>query len=401
MTQPLHAPEKLFIPWEDDLAEYNFGPNHPLAPIRVQLAMQLAKEMGLLDGVTLTGGFPLATDAQLARVHGPEFIAAVKEASDNPNYFSAEFGLGTSDDPVFPNMHRAAARVAGATTAAAVAVWTGQAEHALNLAGGLHHGHANSAAGFCVYNDIAVAIAEVLDRGAQRVAYIDIDAHHGDGVQEIFWGDPRVLTISIHESARTLFPGTGDPSEIGGPGALGSAVNIALPAGTGDQGWLRAFMAVVPDVVNAFKPEIIFSQNGVDSHIEDPLTHLALTVDGQKSAYQAVHRLAHAHGGKLVSVGGGGYDLFDVVPRSWANLVAVIRDIRLDKMTPVPESFTEYVRALTGSVITPVMTDGADPWAKPIDQGFNPTNPIDSAIMETRSAVFPYFGLNPEVDSWF
>lgn len=391
----------LMIPWSEDLAEYNFGPTHPLAPIRVQLALQLARELGVLDGIEFVSDFASATDAQLLRVHTPELIAAVKEASDNPHYFSAEHGLGTSDDPVFPHMHRAAARVAGATTAAAVAVWTGQVEHAVNLAGGLHHAHADASSGFCVYNDIAVAIAELLDRGAQRVAYIDIDAHHGDGVQDIFWNDPRVLTISIHESARTLFPGSGYPTETGGPDAPGSAVNIALPAGTGDQGWLRAFAAIVPPIVDSFAPEIIVSQNGVDSHLEDPLTHLTLTVDGHRSAYQAVHRLAHAHGGKLVAVGGGGYDLFDAVPRSWAILLAVLRDIPLDKNTPVPEAVLDYVRSLTGAVMTPVMTDGAEPWAKPIEQGFNPQHPVDAAIMETREAVFPFFGRDPEVDSWF
>jgi len=397
----LTHPAALFIPWNEDLAEYNLGPTHPLAPIRVQLAMQLARELGVLDDLELTSDFPLATEEQLLRVHTPELIAAVKRASDDPHFFSPEHGLGTSDDPVFANMHRAASRVAGATTAAAVAVWTGEAEHAVNLAGGLHHGHANAAAGFCVYNDIAVAIAELLDRGAQRVAYIDIDAHHGDGVQEIFWNDPRVLTISIHESPRTLFPGTGEPSEIGGPDALGTAVNIALPAGTGDQGFLRAFSAVVPPIVNAFAPEIIVCQNGADSHVEDPLTHLTLTVDGQLSAYKAVHQLAHAHGGKLVSVGGGGYDLFDAVPRSWAHLIAVMAGKSIEKTTPVPDSFVAYVRALTGSVITPLMTDGAEPWAKPIEQGFNPQNPVDSAIMQTRMAVFPHHQLDPEVDSWF
>lgn len=391
----------VYIPWNDKLAEYNFGPNHPLAPIRVQLAMKLAAELGLFDGLTPDSDFPEATREQLLRVHTPHYVAAVEAASEDPHYFSTEFGLGTSDDPVFAGMHQASARVAGATTAAAVAVWTGQVDHALNLAGGLHHAHANSAAGFCVYNDIAIAIAEVLERGAERVAYIDIDAHHGDGVQEIFWNDPRVLTISIHESPRSLFPGTGNPTEIGGPDALGRAVNIALPAGTGDQGWLRALMAVMPPVVNAFAPQIIFSQNGADSHVEDPLTNLALTVDGQRLAYQAVHRLAHAHGGKLVALGGGGYDLFDAVPRTWANLVAVIRNISMDKATDLPDSYVEFVRALTGAVINTTLTDGADPWAKPIEQGFDPGNRVDAAVLETRQAVFPHYGLDPEVDSWF
>lgn len=393
----LSHPAGLFIPWNEDLIEYNFGPTHPLAPIRVELAMQLARELGVLDHVELTTDFSPATDQQLMRVHTPELIAAVKQASDDPFFFSVEHGLGTTDDPVFANMHRAAARVAGATTAAAVAVWTGEAEHAVNLAGGLHHGHANAAAGFCVYNDIAVAIAELLDRGAQRIAYIDIDAHHGDGVQEIFWNDPRVLTISIHESPRSLFPGTGDPSEIGGPGALGSAVNVALPAGTGDEGFMRAFLAVVPPIVNEFAPEIIVCQNGVDSHAADPLTHLTLTIDGHLSAYQEVHRLAHAHGGKLVAVGGGGYDIFDAVPRSWAHLIAVMAGVSVEKTTPVPDSFVDYVRGINGSEITPVMTDGGDQVIQLLNLGGDPKSPVDAAIMQTRNFTFPYHGLDPKI----
>lgn len=393
----LSHPAGLFIPWNEDLIEYNFGPTHPLAPIRVELAMQLARELGVLDHVELTTDFSPATDQQLMRVHTPELIAAVKQASDDPFFFSVEHGLGTTDDPVFANMHRAAARVAGATTAAAVAVWTGEAEHAVNLAGGLHHGHANAAAGFCVYNDIAVAIAELLDRGAQRIAYIDIDAHHGDGVQEIFWNDPRVLTISIHESPRSLFPGTGDPSEIGGPGALGSAVNVALPAGTGDEGFMRAFLAVVPPIVNEFAPEIIVCQNGVDSHAADPLTHLTLTIDGHLSAYQEVHRLAHAHGGKLVAVGGGGYDIFDAVPRSWAHLIAVMAGVSVDKTTPVPDSFVDYIRGINGSEITPVMTDGGDQVIQLLNPGGDPKSPVDAAIMQTRNFTFPYHGLDPKI----
>lgn len=393
----LSHPAGLFIPWNEDLIEYNFGPTHPLAPIRVELAMQLARELGVLDHVELTTDFSPATDQQLMRVHTPELIAAVKQASDDPSFFSVEHGLGTTDDPVFANMHRAAARVAGATTAAAVAVWTGEAEHAVNLAGGLHHGHANAAAGFCVYNDIAVAIAELLDRGAQRIAYIDIDAHHGDGVQEIFWNDPRVLTISIHESPRSLFPGTGDPSEIGGPGALGSAVNVALPGGTGDEGFMRAFLAVVPPIVNEFAPEIIVCQNGVDSHAADPLTHLTLTIDGHLSAYQEVHRLAHAHGGKLVAVGGGGYDIFDAVPRSWAHLIAVMAGVSVDKTTPVPDSFVDYVRGINGSEITPVMTDEGDQVIQLLNPGGDPKSPVDAAIMQTRHFTFPYHGLDPKI----
>lgn len=391
----------ILIPWDEDLAEYDFGPEHPLAPIRVRLAMRLARDLELIDERELFGPIELATDDQIGRVHTSEFMEAVKIASEDARYFSPEFGLGTTDDPVFPNMHRAAARVAGASLVAARAVWDGEVEHAVNLAGGLHHAHSDHASGFCIYNDAAIAIAELLERGAHRIAYIDIDAHHGDGVQEIFWNDPRVLTVSIHESPRTLFPGTGDPGEIGGPDAIGTAVNIAVPAGTGDQGWLRAFTSVVPDVVKAFNPEMIVSQNGADSHVDDPLTHLALSVDGQRSAYQAIHRMAHNHGGKLLALGGGGYDLTNVVPRTWAHLIAVIKDIPLDKNTATPEGFIDFVRSTTGTMPAPTLSDGFEPWAKSIEQGFDPHNPIDATIMRTREAVFPHFDLNPDVDSWF
>ncbi len=183
---------------------------------------------------------------------------------------------------------------------------SGRAQHAVNLFGGMHHAMADRAAGFCVYNDVGVAIRWLLDRGVQRVAYVDVDAHHGDGVQAMFYDDPRVLTISLHESGRTLFPGTGWPGDIGGPGALGTSVNVALPAGTADNQWLRAFNAVVPAVLEEFDPEFLVSQHGCDSHFEDAMAHLLLSVDGQRTSYSAVHRLAHRlAGGRWVAVGGG------------------------------------------------------------------------------------------------
>ena len=183
---------------------------------------------------------------------------------------------------------------------AAQAVHSGEVEHAVNLAGGLHHALPGAAEGFCVYNDIAVAIAWLLDQGVERVAYIDVDVHHGDGVQAIFWDDPRVLTISIHESPQSLFPGSGWPTETGGPSRPGTAVNIAVPAGTNDQGWLRALHAVVPDLLGAFAPQVLVTQHGVDTHFEDPLAHLLVSLDGQRMAFEALHRWAHRYaGGKL------------------------------------------------------------------------------------------------------
>ena len=231
-------------------------------------------------------------------------------------------GLGTEDDPLFPGMHEAAAMVTGATLAAARAVWTSAAQHGASLAGGLHHAMAGNASGFCVYNDPAVAIAWLLGQGAERIAYVDVDAHHGDGVQAAFWDDPRVLTISVHEHPDTLFPGTGRPGETGGPNADGSAVNVALPAGTGDAGWLRAFHAVVPPVVRAFGPQLLVSQHGCDSHRDDPLANLELSIDGQRAAHAAIHALAHeVCGGRWLLTGGGGYEHVHVVPRTWTHLL--------------------------------------------------------------------------------
>jgi acetoin utilization protein AcuC len=343
-----------------------------------------------------------ATIEQIAAVHELEYIAAVQHASENPHDADPLRGLGTPDDPAFAGMHDASALVAGATLMAAQAVYSGRTEHAVNIAGGLHHAMPGSASGFCIYNDIGVAIAWLLAQGVERIAYIDVDVHHGDGVQEMFYDDPRVLTISLHESPLTLFPGTGFPEEIGGPGALGSAVNVALPAGTGDQGWLRAFHAVVPQVLEAFDPQIIVSQHGCDSHIDDPLAHLALTIDGQRMSYEAIHRWAHRYaGGRWIAVGGGGYEWVDVVPRAWTHLIAEAAGTPIDPHAQTPDAFQSYVKTELQRQAPMRMTDGSNPWPKPFDQGFDPANSVDAAVLATRSAVFPHFGLVADPDPWF
>ena len=387
--------------WDEDLAEYDFGPGHPLAPIRVQLAMRLVRAFGLDHQATMVGPIEPVSDAVIERVHEPAYVQAVKAAGADPPTANPERGLGTSDDPVFPDMHRASARVCGATLAAAQAVWSGRSAHAVNLAGGLHHGMRDRAAGFCIYNDLAVAIAWMLDNGAERVAYVDLDVHHGDGVQSIFWDDPRVLTISIHESPQTLFPGTGFPSEIGGPGAEGSAVNIALPAGTSDQGWLRALHGVVPELLEAFAPQVIVAQNGVDSHAEDPLAHLALSLDGQRMGFAAVHTWAHAFAeGRLIATGGGGYEWVDVVPRAWTHLVAEVLGSPIDPSADVPEEYRMFVQEAMGRSGPARMTDGRTPWPRSLLQGWNPGDPVDAAIGAVRDAVYPHHGLDPDPEGW-
>jgi acetoin utilization protein AcuC len=396
--------ERVGVVWDDRLAEYDFGPGHPLAPVRVQLAMRLAAEFGLFapSHVSLLTPVEPVDDSALLRVHEAGYVEAVRRASSDPHFFDADRGLGTSDDPVFPEMHRAASRVAGATLLAARGVHSGDVEHAVNLAGGLHHALPGAAEGFCVYNDIAVAIAWLLDQGVERIAYVDVDVHHGDGVQAMFWDDPRVLTISIHESPASLFPGSGWPADAGGPGALGYAVNVALPAGTGDQGWLRAIHGVVPDLLEAFRPQVLVSQQGVDTHFEDPLAHLLVSLDGQRMAFEALHRWAHRYaGGRWIAVGGGGYEWVDVVPRAWTHLIAEATGRPIDPATEVPESFHEFVLEALGRQAPGRMTDGREPWPRPFDQGFDPGDAVDAAILATREAVFPHHGLAAEPGIWF
>ncbi len=386
--------------WDERLVAYDFGPNHPLAPVRVELAVQLARELGLVDlaHVTEIPAEP-ATDAQLRLVHSERYIDAVRRAGANPHTVDLLHGLGTDDDPVFPGMHEASALVVGASLAAVHAVWSGAAEHAVNLAGGLHHAMRGLASGFCIYNDAAVAIAWALEHGVERVAYVDVDVHHGDGVQAIFWDDPRVLTISLHESGRFLFPGSGFPGDVGGPAAQGSAVNVALPPGTGDDRWLRAFDAVVPPLLKAFEPQLLVTQHGCDSHRLDPLAHLELSIDGQRVAYAALHALAHSYaGGRWLVLGGGGYELVDVVPRAWAHLVGEVVGRPVPPDTAVPASWLEYVAQRVGRRGPVSMTEGREPVLHRWSGGADLDDAVDRAVQATRLAVFGLNGLDPDWD---
>ena len=434
----------LHVAWDDELAGYDFGDGHPMAPSRVELTIELARAFGVFSvpGVTVERPAP-ASDLDLQTVHVPHYIAAVRQAggrkpavpetvmtpgaatapraaessetsqvpgipgapgapqaaaSPEPGDGGAgiAFGLGTADNPVFAGMHDASALVAGATLAAARAMWTGAAEHGASIAGGLHHAMDSSASGFCVYNDPAIAIRWLLDQGATRVAYVDIDVHHGDGVQAAFYDDPRVLTISLHESPATLWPNTGWPTETGGPGAEGTAVNVALPAGTQDAGWLRAFDAVVPALLRAFRPQILVSQHGCDTHRLDPLADLDLSIDAQRVAHEMVHRLAHeVAGGRWLLTGGGGYEPLQVVARTWTHLLAEAAGVPIDPRVRIPEGWREFAYERTGQQAPVAMTDGNEPTFASFETGFNPSDPIDRAIFATRQAVFPEHGLLP------
>jgi acetoin utilization protein AcuC len=385
--------------WSEDLLQYDLGPAHPMAPGRLALTMALAAELGILesDGVRVAAPTP-ATDDVLRLVHDPGYIAAVRKAPVAESGAElARYGLGSEDNPVFDRMHEASALVTGGTVDAARAVRAEETQHAVNLAGGLHHAMPAAASGFCVYNDAAVAIAWLLADGVGKVAYVDLDAHHGDGVQAAFFDDPRVLTISLHESGYTAFPGTGFPHERGTGKAEGMAVNVALPADTGDAGWLRAFHAVVPPLIRAFEPQILVTQLGCDSHRLDPLAQLNLSVDAHRHSYSELHALAHeVAGGRWIAVGGGGYEIVRVVPLSWTHVLAEAADAALDPQAETPQAWRRLVHERTGREAPQTLTDGADLRYRPWDAGEgDPDDPLDRAIAATRRAVFPEHGLDP------
>jgi len=306
------GPQPLLV-WSDALREYDFGPGHPLTPKRFGPGIDLIRAVGaerLMEPEE-------ASDEALARVHEPHYIEQVRSFSDHP-WQPAAMGLGTGDVPAFHGMHAASALVAGASIGAVERILAGDAEHAFSPAGGLHHAMRTRAAGFCVYNDVALAIAAARDAG-HRVLYIDLDVHHGDGTQAMFWDDPQVLTFSIHESGRTLFPGSGMVDELGGEKGQGFAVNAPVDEGVGDESWWSIVDFMLPVLADMFKPSFIVSQHGCDTHALDPLAHLRVTTASYQRACALVDQLAHEHAeGRWLATGGGGYDAFRVVPRSWA-----------------------------------------------------------------------------------
>lgn len=350
------------------LDAYDLGPDHPFRPERVSLAVELMRANGLVaEGALRPIPFEAASRTQLLRVHSEAYLDVVMRASGPGGLWPAHAGIGPGDTPAFPGMHEAAALIAGATTAALNAITGGAYSRAFSPAGGLHHAHREYASGFCVYNDIAVAIAEALEHNAAlRLLYIDIDAHHGDGVQDIFYVEPRVLTISLHESGRYLFPGTGDVTERGeGPG-LGSAINVPLPPLANDECYLLAFDEVVAPAARAFGPDVIVAQCGADAHWSDPLTTLGVTLPGFRQFYDRIVALAdETCAGRLLATGGGGYSWQRIVPHAWTllagSLTGQMLPAALEDDSGAPPSSRSAAALLdaTRAVITRLRETGA------------------------------------------
>ncbi len=324
------------------LEEYGFGGDHPFNPVRLRMTIELCESLGLLEGYPFVEPAP-AMDEDLRTVHYTSYVRRVQQAGRGEGDLKElkQYGLGTADNPIFPDVHRACAHVVGGTLGAARLVMNGEAEHALCISGGLHHALPSKASGFCIYNDAAVAIARLKEEHPSiKVAYVDTDVHHGDGVQWMFYDDPDVLTVSMHESGRYLFPGTGAVKEDGQRDGHGYSINLPLDPFTQDDSFIECFEAVVPEALRAFEPDLILSQNGCDAHALDPLAHVSATMRVYEHVPRRVHEIAHELcDGRWVAVGGGGYDIWRVVPRAWTALWAAVSHQELP--TEMPEDWLE------------------------------------------------------------
>jgi acetoin utilization deacetylase AcuC-like enzyme len=323
---------------DERLTAYDFGPGHPFQAGRLAAGLSLLRAAKVLDADDLLAFHP-AADADLELIHDRDYLAALARfsaagAAPADPAEATRFGL-VGDNRPFPGMDQAARLVAGATMAAVDAVAAGDLAHVFAPVAGLHHAQRRRAAGFCLVNDVAVAIARCTRAWPLRVLYVDLDAHHGDGVQAAFYDDPRVCTVSLHETGRYLFPGSGEVHELGRPPGTGRSVNVPLEPRTGDDGFLAAFDAVVEPLAAAFRPDLLVTQNGCDGHADDPLSDLTLSLRGFRELARRLHRLAHRHcRGRWVATGGGGYDLDRVVPRAWALLWSELSGRRLPSRVP-------------------------------------------------------------------
>jgi acetoin utilization protein AcuC len=335
---------KAFI-YSDSFGGFSYGGDHPMRPMRLRATYDLISSLSLLDapGIDIVEA-RAATDDEILSFHTEDYLKALKKADNGITPASGpEHALGLGDNPVFKGVCEWSALGSGASIQAAELVNSGKADVAFNIAGGLHHAMADHASGFCYLNDPVLAINYLLAQD-KRVAYVDIDAHHGDGVQGAFYDTDRVLTISIHESGKYLFPGTGFTDEIGEGEGRGYSVNLPLPQSAGDKIFLEGFKKIVPRFLDAFKPDILVTQLGVDTMRSDPITHLQLTTNG----FEEMVRFFKSSRIPWVALGGGGYDLSNVA-RNWTLAWAIMADIQVDDLMPENLDFTPELKEILGN----------------------------------------------------
>ncbi|PKC53001.1 deacetylase [Rhizophagus irregularis] len=338
---------------------YKFSDSHPFNHQRLLLTMDLLKSIGALKDDDIIPA-RMATDEEIALAHDEKYIDIVKKAGKGliDPQIAENHGIGTEDTPIFENMHEASALLVGGTLQAVDSVMQAKSKHALNLGGGLHHGFHGRASGFCIYNDSSIAIHYMQKKYNVRVLYIDTDAHHGDGVQWAFYDDPNVCTLSIHETGRYLFPGTGNVTERGNGQGYGTSFNFPIDAFTEDDSFLNIYEEAMNEVFEFFKPDVVFTQNGADAHYFDPLTHLYGTMNIYREIPKIAHRLAHKYcDGRWIAVGGGGYDIWRVVPRAWSYIWTEMNDLA----TPTGPLPKEWLNKWQGKSPVPFIPTWEDP----------------------------------------
>ncbi|WP_399631591.1 acetoin utilization protein AcuC [Sporosarcina sp. SG10008] len=349
--------DAIFIFSEEQLG-YSFSDSHPFNQKRILLTLDLLKKSGAIQDSDIIAP-RMATDEELLLAHDKKFIEIVKKAGKGEltEDVGSIYGIGTEDTPIFPNMHEASAMLVGGTLTAVDEVMQGRSKYALNLGGGLHHGFHGRASGFCVYNDSSVAIKYLQKKYGARVLYIDTDAHHGDGVQWSFYDDPTVCTLSIHETGRYLFPGTGSITERGNGSGYGTSFNFPIDAFTEDESFLSVYKTAIKEVTEFFKPDVILTQNGADAHYFDPLTHLYGTMDIYKEIPRVARDIAEQYcEGRWIAVGGGGYDIWRVVPRAWAHIWLAMKNIPTPT-GPLPEDWLSTWQEQSPVTLIPTWED--------------------------------------------
>ncbi len=340
------------IIYHPDYSKYKLGEGHPFDPLRVEMVLDLLKELGFLKEITAPDPIPVE---ELYKIHNRSYVDAVEAVSLGDNSLDAEsIGLGSLDNPIVPGMAEAVRSQAGGTLLGAKLLIEGKAEKVLQMGGGFHHAHTSLASGFCLYNDLALAIREMTEAG-WHVAYLDLDVHHGDGVQEIFYDDENVMTISFHESGEYLFPGTGWIYELGRGMGRSMKLNIPLEPFTEGGSYFKVMDKILEPALNWFKPDVMIVQAGADAHFTDPLADLLLTTHDFEKIYRRVLQLIDAKcNGRALFTFGGGYSI-NAAFRIWTILYLLMFNQNLPEK--IPDSWRMKWQNKTGKEIPEELHD--------------------------------------------
>ncbi|TFF91360.1 acetoin utilization protein AcuC [Candidatus Thorarchaeota archaeon] len=378
---------KLVYPYSDELLNYEFNKTHPLKPDRLRLTRNLSERLGLLD-LTENIRPTVPTREELEIFHDPEYVDAVEACKDG-TCRNVRYGLGIADNPTFPGLYEAARRYVGATLDGMRAIMAG-ASKAFVISGGLHHAQRSEASGFCIFNDIVISIMHLLKEHECRVLYFDFDAHHGDGVQNAFYRSKDVLTISIHQTGRTLFPGTGNVFENGAGEGEGYSVNIPLAVGAGNEELIRSFDEVVVPLFESYQPNLLVTQMGVDGHYMDPLAHLAYTSHGYEYVIRRVKEMAEETCDLgWLAVGGGGYHVTNVA-RLWTLFLSLMLGVEIPYQ--IPKGFLEECEGIDYTKCPLTMRDEEETMQLYAARA-SIEDELDRVLERVRELVFPFHGL--------